>query len=98
MVSLRGKGLYKSTDKGETFAPIGDASLAFSRMYNVPCAGRPIHFSPNYANDNTIFGFGTANTEIYRSIDGGETWDILQTPNVDPPAEVSTTKQLAIAR
>ncbi|MEO0395939.1 MAG: YCF48-related protein [Cyanobacteria bacterium P01_A01_bin.137] len=97
MVSLRGKGLYKSVDKGETFAPIGDASLAFSRMYNVPCAGRPIEFSPNYAEDNTIFGFGTADTDLYRSTDGGETWEILQTPDLEPPVEVSTMRQVAIA-
>ena len=97
MVSLRGKGLYKSVDGGETFAPIGDASLAFSRMYNVPCAGRPIEFSPNYAKDNTIFGFGTADTDLYRSTDGGDTWEILQTPDVDPPVEVSTIRQVAIA-
>ena len=97
MVSLRGKGLYKSVDGGETFAPICDASLAFSRMYNVPCAGRPIEFSPNYAKDNTIFGFGTADTDLYRSTDGGDTWEILQTPDVDPPVEVSTIRQVAIA-
>ncbi|MEL6128456.1 MAG: YCF48-related protein [Cyanobacteria bacterium J06628_4] len=97
IVSLRGKGLYKSVDKGETFAPIGDASLAFSRMYNVPCAGRPIEFSPNYAKDNTIFGFGTADTDLYRSTDGGETWEILQTPDVEPPVEISTMRQVAIA-
>ncbi|NEQ54969.1 MAG: hypothetical protein F6K11_33410 [Leptolyngbya sp. SIO3F4] len=52
--------------------------------------------SPNYANDKTIFGFGTANTEVYRSTDGGETWEILQTPDVEPPVEVGTTKRLAI--
>ena len=96
MVSLRGKGLYKSQDGGESFAPIGDASLAFSRLYNVPCAGRPIEFSPNYAEDNTIFGFGTANTEVYRSTDGGANWAILTTPDVDPPVEVGTTKRLSI--
>ena len=97
MVSLRGKGLYKSVDGGESFAPIGDASLAFSRLYNVPCAGRPIEFSPNYAKDNTIFGFGTANTDIYRSTDGGTTWESLTTPDIDPPTELSTVKKLAIA-
>ncbi|MEA5465890.1 WD40/YVTN/BNR-like repeat-containing protein [Leptothoe sp. PORK10 BA2] len=97
MVSLRGKGLYKSVNGGETFEPIGDASLAFARMYNVPCAGRPIEFSPNYAEDNTVFGFGAANTDIYRSTDGGDTWEILKTPAVEPPAEVSTIKQIAIA-
>lgn len=97
MVSLRGKGLYKSTDGGNTFAPIGDASLAFSRMYNVPCAGRPIEFSPNYAQDNTIFGFGTAATDIYQSTDGGETWEILATPNFEPLTEIGTLTYLTIA-
>ena len=97
MVSLRGKGLYKSTDGGESFASIGDASLAFSRMYNVPCAGRPIEFSPNYAEDNTIFGFGTASTDIYRSTNGGETWEILAAPDIEPPVEVTGTKRLIIA-
>lgn len=96
MVSLRGKGLYKSKDGGDSFAPIGDASLAFSRLYNVPCAGRPIEFSPNYGEDKTIFGFGTADTEVYRSTDSGETWEILETPDINPPVEVGTTKRLAI--
>ena len=97
MVSVRGKGLYKSTDKGVSFTPIGDASLAFSRMSNVPGAGRPIIFSPNYANDNTIFGFGTANTSVYRSNDGGETWEILATPDVESPVEVSRMTKVAIS-
>ncbi|ESA32502.1 glycosyl bnr repeat-containing protein [Leptolyngbya sp. Heron Island J] len=97
MVSLRGKGLYRSVDGGDSFTPIGDASLAFSRMYNVPCAGRPIQFSPNYAEDNTIFGFGTAHTDVYRSTDGGETWETLTTPDIEPPTELSTLTTVAIA-
>ncbi|MEM8611889.1 MAG: YCF48-related protein [Cyanobacteria bacterium P01_H01_bin.105] len=97
MVSLRGKGLYKSTDKGASFTSVGDASLAFARMDNVPSAGRPIIFSPNYANDNTIFGFGTANTDIYQSTDGGETWEILETPDVEPSVDVSTMTKVAIS-
>ncbi|MGD1854911.1 MAG: WD40/YVTN/BNR-like repeat-containing protein [Leptolyngbyaceae cyanobacterium] len=97
MVSVRGKGLYKSQDSGASFAAIGDPSLAFSRLYNVPCAGRPIEFSPNYAADSTIFGFGTADTEVYRSTDSGNTWEILTTPDIEPPMEVGTTKRIAIA-
>lgn len=97
MVTLRGKGLYKSVDRGDSFAAIGDASLAFSRMYNVPCAGRPIQFSPNYAKDKTIFGFGTANTEVYRSTNGGTTWETLTTPDILPPMEVSTRRRLMIS-
>ncbi|MEM7796076.1 MAG: glycosyl hydrolase [Cyanobacteria bacterium P01_C01_bin.118] len=96
IVSVRGKGLYKSSDGGESFTPIGDASLAFSRLYNVPCAGRPVEFSPNYAEDKTIFGFGTADTDVYRSTDSGNTWTTLTTPDINPPAEVGTTKRIAI--
>ena len=66
-------------------------------MYNVPCAGRPIQFSPNYAQDNTIFGFGTAHTDVYRSTDEGNTWEILTTPDIEPPDELSTVTTVAIA-
>lgn len=97
IVSVRGKGLYKSVDKGESFMPVGDPGLAFSRLYNVPSAGRPVIFSPNYANDKTIFGFGTAATDIYQSTNGGQTWNVLATPDIEPPVEVSRRTRLAIA-
>ena len=91
IVSPRGRGLFKSTDGGETFSAIGDSRMTFARMTNVPSAGRPLQFSPNYAVDKTLFGFGAAETEIYRSIDDGESWEALSIPRqqimqIPPPS------------
>lgn len=77
MASIRGKGLFKSTDGGSSFTKIDHGKLTFARLNNVPSAGQALQFSSNYAQDNTIFGFGSARTEIYRSTDGGETWEVL---------------------
>ncbi len=77
MASIRGKGLFKSTDSGSSFRKIDKGKLTFARLNNVPSAGKALQFSPNYAQDNTIFGFGSARTEIYRSTDGGDTWEVL---------------------
>ena len=83
VVSVRGRGLFKSQDGGNTFATLGDPGLAISRIGYVPSAGRALQFSPNYAEDNTLFGFGTVDTSIYRSIDGGETWEVLPVTRLD---------------
>lgn len=80
LVSIMGKGLFKSINGGENFTNIGDNSLAFARMNNVPSSGIPIHFSPNYAEDKTIFGFGSAKTEVFKSTDGGQTWEVITIP------------------
>jgi photosystem II stability/assembly factor-like uncharacterized protein len=77
IISIRGKGLFKSTDGGSNFTNVYRGKLAFARLDNVPSAGKALQFSPNYAEDNTIFGFGSARTDIYRSTDGGATWEVL---------------------
>ena len=83
MVSVRGQGLFRSQDGGNTFAALGDRGLAISRIGYVPSAGRALQFSPNYAEDNTLFGFGAVDTAIYRSTDGGQTWNVLPVPRLD---------------
>ena len=97
MASVRGSGLFKSTDAGQSFTAIGDASLPFSMMYTVPASGRPLQFSPNYANDQTLFGFGAADREIYRSIDGGNTWDAIPFPDLDENAPIGLLTHAQIA-
>lgn len=80
IVSVRGEGLFKTVNRGQTFTPIGNDNLAFARMNNVPCAGKAIQFSPAYATDNTLYGFGSAKSEIFKSTDGGNTWEMMELP------------------
>lgn len=86
LISVRGKGLFKSTDKGNNFVAIGNNSFPFMRMTQVPSAGIPLRFSPTYATDNTIYSFGSATTEVFKSTDGGETWQTLPIP-INPISE-----------
>ena len=97
LVSLRGRGLFKSTDGGQNFAPIGDRRLSFARLLNVPSAGRPIHFSPSYSQDATIFSFGSTTADIFRSEDGGRTWTTLTPPDRASSGEVGPLKAIVIA-
>ncbi|MBX2863651.1 MAG: hypothetical protein KTR27_08850 [Leptolyngbyaceae cyanobacterium MAG.088] len=95
IVSVRGRGIFKSQDGGNTFTSVGTADLAISRYTHVPCAGRALQFSPNYAEDNTLFAFGAADATIYKSIDGGETWDVISIPRtkiseIAPPSTLGT--------
>jgi photosystem II stability/assembly factor-like uncharacterized protein len=80
LITIRGRGLFQSTDAGKTFQAIGNSKLPISRTDRIPSAGIPIQFSPNYANDRTIFGFGGAKTDVFRSTDGGKTWQTFTIP------------------
>ena len=81
--STKGKGLFKTVDGGKTFSKIGDNSIALTRMTRLPSGGIPIQFSPAYATDQTIYGFGSSGTEVYKSTDGGETWETIPVPTGD---------------
>ncbi len=85
LVSVAGKSLYKSTDGGRTFVAVGtdllDRNVVFANIPNAVAS--PIAFSPDYANDATIFGY--APSGFFRSTDGGEHWtDITPTPSTHP--------------
>lgn len=89
LVSVRGKGLFQTIDGGGTFKPIGedliDNNVALSNLFGFSLTGvsPPIQFSPNYKQDETIFGF--ADRQVLRSQDGGQTWQALIIPisNID---------------
>ncbi len=73
---LRGRGVYRSIDGGDTWQPSG-----LSDQVIVDLA-----ISPAYATDHMLFaaaGLSPAGFNIYRSTDGGATW---QTPFVTPYA------------
>jgi photosystem II stability/assembly factor-like uncharacterized protein len=91
VVSVRGRGLFKTVDEGKTFEKIGDNSITLARMNNVPMAGQPIQFSPSYAEDNTLYGFGATRTAVYKSTDGGKTWETIAIPiNTDDSYDFMT--------
>jgi photosystem II stability/assembly factor-like uncharacterized protein len=80
LVSVLGKGLYRSTDGGTTFAAVG-TSLIENNHLIADCdnpSSAPIQFSPTYARDRTIFGM--AQDDIVKSVDGGDSWQVLNLP------------------
>ena len=90
LITVRGKGTYKTVDGGKTFREIDDLTdknYALSPLLTVWSSSAPIHFSPAYANDNTIYGFGSARAEIFKSTDGGNTWKIITVPRTQDRME-----------
>jgi hypothetical protein len=80
LVSALGKGLYRSTDGGSTFAAIGTSLITNNLLiadYEHPTSS-PIQFSPSYATDRTILGM--AEDHIVKSTNGGDTWTVLNLP------------------
>jgi photosystem II stability/assembly factor-like uncharacterized protein len=80
LVSVLGKGLYRSTDGGTTFAAVATSLIQNNHLiadYDNPVSN-PIQFSPTYARDRTIFGM--AQDDIVRSTDGGDSWQVLSLP------------------
>ncbi|WP_107667138.1 hypothetical protein [Cyanothece sp. BG0011] len=83
MVTLLGKGTFKTVGDGHTFSLINDRKIYLSRINTVPSAPIPIKFSPSYGTDNTIYGFGSAEPEIYKSTDSGNTWKVIAISSPD---------------
>lgn len=67
LASVRGIGLYRSVDAGSNWAELDPSLLASGAQFSV------LRFSPRYAADQTIFGI--ARSDIFRSADGGDTWE-----------------------
>lgn len=93
LVSISGKGLYKSTDGGMTFRSTGKDLFERSQVLaNIPNpVAVPIVFSPAYATDSTVFGYSPTN--VFRSTDGGETWS-----DISPPRTVHEMPELSDSR
>jgi len=64
-------GLYRSTDRGQTFTQRSNAGGAGSLSVNYGWYGLPLAVSPTYAD--TIL---TGGLDVYISADGGATWRI----------------------
>ncbi|NNG00368.1 MAG: hypothetical protein HKM93_13360 [Desulfobacteraceae bacterium] len=76
LVSVRGKGLFKTNDGGETFRPIGTALIAenysLTQYQDFPERSTPIKYSPSYAVDRTIYAI--SGDKLFVSENGGEDW------------------------
>jgi hypothetical protein len=87
LVSIFGEGLYRSTDGGRTFEATAPELIDADRViadYENPTSS-PIQFSSTFATDRTIYAY--AGTDLLRSTDGGDTWEVLELPSVDEVAE-----------
>ncbi|MEQ8755922.1 MAG: hypothetical protein RID09_20755 [Coleofasciculus sp. G1-WW12-02] len=82
MITVRGKGTFQTVNDGETFTQIDD-KLYLARVDNVPSASVPIKFSPAYAVDQTIYGFGSVAAKVFKSTDAGNTWETMAIPSQD---------------
>jgi len=80
LVSEESAGLLESLDGGVTFAATGADLLANNLViaeFNNPTEV-PIEFSPDFANDQTVFAYGQQ--DLVKSTDGGSTWQFLSLP------------------
>ena len=80
LVSVFGRGLFRSTDGGTTFRAVGqslfDQNLLIADFSNT--TSEPIQYSPSFATDRTVYAY--AEQSVVRSTDAGETWKVLAIP------------------
>jgi len=77
LVSVQGRGLFRSVDGGASFAPVASGLLADQQVFgnfSKPTASALV-FSPDYGTDTTVFGY--SGTNLLKSIDGGASWEYL---------------------
>jgi hypothetical protein len=72
IVSVRGRGLFKTDDGGTTFMEIGRDLIGDNQAIEL------IQFSTSYATDNIIYA--ASDEELFRSTDGGSTWERIAMP------------------
>lgn len=80
LVSVKGHGLFKSTNGGRSFFEIAPDLIQDSQLFKL------IRFSPDFLRDNTVFAASV--DEIYVSNDGGTVWSKL-----DRPVRYENTKE-----
>ncbi|NET31591.1 MAG: sialidase [Cyanothece sp. SIO1E1] len=96
IVTVKGKGLFKTINNGETFTSLGERDLicqnhALMKVDNVPSTSMPIQFSPAYVADNTIYGYGSCGAKLFKSVDMGNTWEVIEVPLQEDKIEAMLT-------
>jgi hypothetical protein len=72
MVSLKGRGLFRSNDKGVSFAAAGEGLLADNHELKF------IEFSADFDKNGVVFG--ASNEAVLMSGDTGNTWHVIDRP------------------
>lgn len=81
LVSVSGTGLFRSTDGGGSFRPVGedllDDGIVIADFENP--TSMPLQYSPDFTRDHTVYGYGQQ--RAVKSTDGGSTWTVLNIPS-----------------
>ena len=97
LIALRGKGNFVSNDGGASFQSVAQDLLAqnhgMTKMWNY-LPDRLIHPSPQFAEDQTAFGF--ANDQLFRTQDGGKSWDQLDLSGFEAQLQYLTPGSKAV--
>lgn len=84
IITVKGLGIFKTVNGGESFSKIArdlwQKNYSLLQVDNVPSTSAPIKFSPNYAEDQTIYGYGAITAKLFKSTDGGTNWEIIDVP------------------
>ena len=98
LVSVLGKGLFRSTDAGNTFSEVATSLIASNFLigdFDNPTSA-PIQFSPFYEQDQTIFAMAQQN--ILKSTNRGASWQVLTLPpasNIIQPPKIAAAPTAA---
>jgi photosystem II stability/assembly factor-like uncharacterized protein len=78
-MSVKGRGLFKSSDGGQTFVEIGesllDNGIIIGNLDETPPTSGNLKLSPSFDRDRMMVGF--SDIAMVRSTDGGDSWDNL---------------------
>lgn len=72
LVTLKGRGLFRSTDGGQSFTPAGRDLL--DQNINL----KYMKFSPAFSENTTVFGASDESVVVSR--DAGQTWTVINRP------------------
>ncbi len=86
-----GRGLFKSSDWGQTWRSVSPSFGNLLHLTNPPTTGgEAVHgytFSPGFATDRTVFA--ATSYGLYKSTDGGDTWQWLEDAASIPPLDIT---------
>ena len=102
IIGVQGKGVFRSSNGGKYVQSIGsdlqEQNIPLLPFDTVPISSVSIQFSPSYKDDNTIFAFGSASAEVFKSIDGGDTWQMIQIAKQQSPPNDTLVTQLYMGK